>query len=285
MCIRDRHIILSFMAATVIRCVSSCSDFAMRQEGFTLSARNEDFSGLDPWFVVSVPRGTSFTTRVNPPGFSPWSYEVQHGYVAFMENSSALEYLHGDGPGRILDGMNEAGLSVGAMTLINSTLPPPDPKSRNIHIIEARNFLLATCANVSEAVKAIRGSDARDRDSVGDGNEGVVVWADPSSTSRRFINHHFTLRDASGDALVVEFVDGETRLHHAGGGDEAASIGVLTNEPDLPWHARNVHMWRWKRQLSEPAVGLPGGFYPDDRFLRAAVLRAGLCTHTCICST
>ena len=198
---------------TAPRMVSSCSEFAVRQEGYQLSARNEDFSGLNPWFVVSVPTGESFTTSVNPKGVAPWTYEVRHGYVAFMENASALEYLHGDGPGRILDGMNEAGLSVGAMTLINSTLPPPDPKARNIHIIEARNFLLATCSNVTEVVAALSGAGA------GGGGGGVNVWADPASTSRRYINHHFTIRDAFGDALVVEFLDGKTRLHHAGGGD------------------------------------------------------------------
>ena len=268
-----RFLVLLIAAVAMMRDASSCSDFAMRQEGFRLSARNEDFSGLDPWFVVSVPKGETFTTKVNPPGVAPWSYEVKHGYVAFMENSSALEYLHGDGPGRILDGMNEAGLSVGAMTLINSTLPPPDPKSNNVHIIEARNYLLATCANVKEAVQALGGGGGGNRNGNGGGKSVINVWADPSSTSRRYINHHFTLRDSSGDALVVEFIAGEARLHHAGGGDEAAAIGVLTNEPDLPWHARNVELWQWKRQLSNPAVGLPGGFYPDDRFLRAAVLR------------
>jgi hypothetical protein len=52
-----------------------------------------------------------------------------------------------------------------AMTLINSTLPPPNPKARNVHIIEARNFLLATCANVSEAVAAL--------------SLDISVWADP----------------------------------------------------------------------------------------------------------
>lgn len=246
--------------------VSSCSEFAMRQEGFELSARNEDFSGLAPWFVVSVPQGSVFTTRVNPPGVQPWSYTVEHGYVAFMENASAVEYLHGDGPGRILDGMNDAGLSVGAMTLLNSSLPQPNPKERNIHIIEARNYLLATCANVTEAAAALSGGD-------GSGGGSVNVWADPSSTSRRYIDHHFTLRDASGDALVVEFLGGETRLHHAGSGDAAAALGVVTNEPELPWHLRNTELWLWKRGLSQPAVAFPGGFYPDERFLRALVLR------------
>jgi hypothetical protein len=75
--------------------VSSCSEFAMRQSGYTLSARNEDFSGLDPWFIVSFPKGLVATTSINPAGFQPWSYTIQHGFVAFMENSSALEYLHG----------------------------------------------------------------------------------------------------------------------------------------------------------------------------------------------
>lgn len=263
---------------------------------------------MDPWFIVSVPINSTTTTKLNPAGMAPWSYRVVHGYVAFMQNASAREYLSGDGPGRVLDGLNDAGLSVGAMTLINSTLPAPDPKGRNIHIIEARGFLLATCANVSQAVEALSSHNGLSLDercqrgalqpiSVGrrerrDGLSlvgrrqgsatqpmGVNVWATLDSTSQRFINHHFTVRDAAGDSLVVEFIGGEMRLHHAGSGDAAAALGVVTNEPELPWHARNAELWRWKRTLSEPAVSLPGGFYPDERFLRALVLRDAARTH------
>ena len=246
------------VACVAVRLGSSCTEFAMRQKGYTLSARNEDFAGLNPWFVVSVPVGTTTTTGINPPGVAPWSYRVEHGYVAFMENASALEYLHGDGPGLVMDGLNDEGLSVGAMTLVNSSFPPPDPKGRNVHVTEARNYLLATCANVSEAVAALL---------------RVTVWATTASTTRRRINHHLTLRDAAGDAVVVEFLGGEMKVHHAAAGDPAAALGVVTNEPELPWHLRNVEHWRWKRTLTEPAVAFPGGFYPDDRFIRALVLR------------
>jgi len=47
----------------------------------------------------------------------------------------------------------------------------------------------------------------------------------------------------------------------------------VTNEPPLRWHEQNVALWKWKRTLYEPAVALPGGYYPDERFLRAVVLR------------
>jgi penicillin V acylase-like amidase (Ntn superfamily) len=49
------------------------------------------------------------------------------------------------------------------------------------------------------------------------------VYRYPTSTSRRHINHHFTLRDAAGDSLVVEFVNGRTTLHHA-----AVGLGLFT---------------------------------------------------------
>jgi hypothetical protein len=85
-------ILVAFPAPTL-----ACSEFVMRQDGYTLSARTEDFSGDEPWYAVSIPKGAVSTTLNNPPGVQPWTYVVQHGYVAFMENSSALEYLSGAG--------------------------------------------------------------------------------------------------------------------------------------------------------------------------------------------
>ena len=44
--------------------------------------------------------------------------------------------------------------------------------------------------------------------------------------------------------------------------------GIMTNEPEFPWHVRAVQHYEWKQTLARSATVIPGGYYPDDRFLR-----------------
>lgn len=69
-------------------------------------------------------------------------------------------------------------------------------------------------------------------------------------------------------------------------------MGVFTNEPTFDWHQKNIEHYEWKRTLARQAVAVPGNFYPEERFLRAYMVKSGMqdmglmgecCGLCCIC--
>jgi penicillin V acylase-like amidase (Ntn superfamily) len=53
-------------------------------------------------------------------------------------------------------------------------------------------------------------------------------------------------------------------------------VGVFTNEPTFDWHQQNIEHYEWKRTLARQAVAVPGNFYPEERFLRAYMVKSGM---------
>lgn len=58
--------------------------------------------------------------------------------------------------------------------------------------------------------------------------------------------------------------------------DGSSGFGVFTNEPAFAWHLENVKHLEWKKTMARSAVAVPGGFYPDERYLRLHMLKQGL---------
>ena len=52
-------------------------------------------------------------------------------------------------------------------------------------------------------------------------------------------------------------------------------FGIMTNEPTYNWHVQSVQHYEWKRGLERQAVAVPGNFYPEERFLRTHMIKAG----------
>merc|ERR1719450_926855 len=45
---------------------------------------------------------------------------------------------------------------------------------------------------------------------------------------------HWSVDDAAGGHVVIEFVDGQLKVHNN-------SVGVFTNDPPFDWHLRNLN--------------------------------------------
>ena len=113
---------------------------------------------------------------------------------------------------------------------------------------------------------------------------GIKVWTDPSlPTGPTPPTIHFVFVDRSGAGLIVEYVDGELRMH-----ENAAH--VLTNAPTYDWHLTNLRNYLDLTAMGVESIrvgsvnvtalgqgggtiGLPGDSTPPSRFVRAAFLR------------
>ena len=90
---------------------------------------------------------------------------------------------------------------------------------------------------------------------------------------------HFIVHDADGQCVVLEYIDGELKVH-----DDP--LGVVTNSPTFDWHVTNLRNYVNLSVTNVPPVelagiklsgfgqgsgmlGLPGDFTPPSRFVRA----------------
>jgi choloylglycine hydrolase len=167
----------------------------------------------------------------------------------------------------IADGLNEKGLAVGIFYLPGyAKYQEVNAKdlSKTLAAWELPLLLLTTCSNVQEAVAA-----ARDV-CVGNTLQKDLGFVPP---------FHFVIHDTAARCVVLEYIDGELKVHDN-------PLGVLTNSPTFDWHLTNLSNYINLTAGNVPPMelsglkisgfgqgtgmlGLPGDFTPPSRFVRA----------------
>lgn len=210
--------------------------------------------------LETVPIGHSFHTNpsnmsANIPAPNTLS---KYGFLGIYASSpkSAKGVSRG-----VVAGMNSAGLTCDLQTLIGTSYPKYNETSdASITPIDVLVFCEWALANF-ESTQDVANSVLPENNL----SDFIVVGPDAFGC-------HFVLRDASGSSIVIEFIDGNT-LIHLDHNDGVTGFGIMTNEPPYPWHVENTLHMDWKRGMARPAVAIPGGFYPDERFLRLHLLK------------
>lgn len=179
-------------------------------------------------------------------------WTATHGYVG----------LNAYGTHIITDGMNDAGLSIGALWLPGTQYPHTvsDP-SKALAADLFTSWVLATCATVEE---------------VRQGLAGIEIWG--SVLLQDEMPLHFPVHDHHGHSIVIEFIEGETRIHDN-------PVAVLTNAPPFPWQLTNIETYVGLKATDAESIriglkefsppghgsgmrGLPGDSTPPSRFIR-----------------
>ncbi|MFG1394087.1 linear amide C-N hydrolase [Xanthobacter agilis] len=175
--------------------------------------------------------------------------------------------LNGLGLNLFADGMNEKGLVGGELYLPGfaqfQEVAPADAGS-SLASFELLTYVLTSFASVAE-VKA--------------GLPAIKVNTAPQAVFKAPVPVHFTLHDATGASLVVEYVGGALHMY-----DNPTTI--LTNGPTFDWHLANLGQYVnlsaiepapmkvGPLTLSAPSTGaglhgLPGDMLAPSRFVRA----------------
>ncbi len=214
--------------------------------------------------LLIVPRGTEYigTSAGEAKGIH---WQTKYGYVG-MNQSFASTYVS--------DGMNEKGLVVGALYFPHfAQYQEPDSSriEQTLGSWEVPSYLLATCASVDEAKRAL--------DSLLVAQEPVP---NPIPGMKDFVLPlHYYISDAQGNILVVEYIKGQRKEYNN-------PLGVLTNSPSFEWHLTNLSNYVnlspenvSSLALSHGTVrgfgqgtgllGIPGDYTPPSRFVRAVL--------------
>ncbi len=146
------------------------------------------------------------------------------------------------------DGMNEAGLAVNLLWLVESEYPAFGKGSKpGLTIAAWGQYVLDNFATVAEAVAALE-------------KEPFTVITDKVPGEDRLTTLHLSMSDASGDSAIVEYIGGKQVIHHD------RKYQVMTNSPTFDEQLALNAYWR---QIGG-TVMLPGTNRASDRFARAS---------------
>lgn len=245
--------------------VNACTDVVLKAlDNTVMVGRTMEF-GPDLHSSIYVsPRGTE-VTNTTPKGKQAMSWQSKYGYVF-------VDYF---GEKKPVDGMNEKGLSLGALYLPDYTEynPMPDSKEGLSHAMSYINFMswvLGQFDSVNELKKAL---------------PGMTVYANPLAVLGQknvVFPLHVIVTDRTGESIVVEWVKGKTHVYDN-------KIGVLTNSPTFDWHKNNLKNYlNLTPYAPNPVIkdginysvngqgegmfGLPGDYSPPSRFTKMAIL-------------
>ncbi len=155
------------------------------------------------------------------------------------------------------DGMNEKGLVVNELALVESDYGKPAKGDKVISLSTWPQYVLDNHATVAEAVADLRKEKFRVQ---------TVVLA-----TGRPANMHLVISDATGDSAVFEYIDGKLVIHHD------KQYKVVTNSPTYDKQLAIMEYWKEAGGLEK---SLPGTSRAADRFVRTTFLLDALPTET-----
>lgn len=199
---------------------------------------------------------------------TPRRCKYKSAFLGEMANSPALIGMGivADGVPLYFDCANEWGLAIAGLnfpgyakyesTAVNDKV--------NVAAYEFPLWVALNFKNVDELVKVL---------------PGVAIVAKPINEQYPVSELHWIIGDAKR-SIVVEYTENGMEIFEN-------DVDVLTNQPGYGWHRENLRNYmnlfsqmpkevKWRGATFAPfgsgslMQGLPGGFYPTDRFVRAA---------------
>lgn len=255
------HPVATLLSACLcLTSLEACTDFLIVADDMAaINGRSMEFAVfLDSKFLVH-PRGEERISKApdNQPGLK-WT--SQYGYIGVT--AFDLDCA--------IDGLNEKGLSFGALWLPGTQYEQVHFQnlSRALLVEQIGDWILGSFATVAEVKKAL-GS--------------VEVWAAPIEQIAGVPPLHFAVHDASGESLVIEFINGKKKVYDN-------RIHVLTNAPQFDWHVLNLGNYLNLKAIGAHAIaldgtvlstpgngsgllGIPGDWMPSSRFVRMTAFK------------
>jgi choloylglycine hydrolase len=185
-------LILSILIGGLAQPGFTCSTFVLQDEENLVFGRNFDFYTSKGMVVINK-KNVAKTAMLIPPE-NPVSWVSKYGSITF--NQIGKEFAFG--------GMNEEGLVVEMMSLMETGCPPPDERPAMMEL-QWIQYQLDNYSTVDEVIRS------HDKVRIAIGQMAPI--------------QHYLICDLSGKAATIEFIDGEL-VYHTG---ESLPVSVLTN--------------------------------------------------------
>ncbi|MFV0433261.1 MAG: linear amide C-N hydrolase [Leucobacter sp.] len=171
--------------------------------------------------VIYVPEGTPFETRAGDN--SPVTYEAKYPFIAVgaPDRVPTKEAPLTPTDVKVVEGMNSAGVTCSLLSYptVAGVSEGTATTKKLIDATDVGSWVLANFASVDEVKEALQ-------------DESIFL------TRIAFVGDlafpfHFSIRDKSGKALVIEWHNGDLKVLDN-------PVGVMTNGPTFDWHLTNL---------------------------------------------
>ncbi|XP_015754728.1 PREDICTED: penicillin acylase-like [Acropora digitifera] len=214
---------------------------------------------------------------VEPAGFIHQAFPPKPGCPVSSgmtwNNSYRIAYLNALNLTVASDGLNEAGLSVGSLLFPGFAKFQDIPIDRCDNTISSLQFplwILGKFGTVRELREALK------EDSF------PLVWGPEVPVLKEISEQHFSIYDATGDGIVIEYTEQGRKVYNN-------TLGVVTNSPPYDFHLTNMRNYiELSKFAHDPLklgkmefspigqgsglLGVPGDFTPPSRFVRTAAM-------------
>lgn len=203
------------------------------EDGLVITGRSMDW-GEDMYSNLWVfPRGMK---RDGATGANTLAWTSKYGSLGISSYEAGTA-----------DGMNETGLVMNGLYLVESDYGKPD-KRPTMSVMVAGQYVLDRFGSVAEAVAELR-------------KESFRLIA-PTLPNGRGTTIHMSLSDPTGDSAIFEWLDGKLVIHHG------KQYKVMTNSPTFDAQLAIEQYWKGV----DPLTFLPGSINAADRFARVSFL-------------
>lgn len=218
-------------------------------------SRTMDFEVDLEAYPTYIPRDYKWISQVDSK-----EYITKYGFIG--AGSLGLNF--------VADGVNEYGLSIAELYLPDEVkyLDKANSNKNNFAPHELILYILGNCKSISEVEAIIN---------------NIAIINSPVPKLNIVVPLHWIITDSTGRCVVIEPTTEELKL-------KENPVGVMTNTPQLEWHIQNLRNYLNVRPKQYEAVkfgeyiakpfsqgtgtsGLPGGYTPPERFVRAAFLK------------
>lgn len=235
------------------------------KDGKHLWGRNYDFNRIAASAVTVIPRDYQYYTAGTPFDHNlEVNNRIASQYAAIGIGTQSMEVTP-----VLYEGINEKGL-MGGQLFYAGFASYPDVARPNTQVVNPGyvvTHVLAQCATVDEVIELLTKTD--------------TIINQPLVGSN--VTVHWVFSDRSGETIILEPDNQQITVYRN-------TAGVLTNSPDYRWHKQNLLSYLNVQNTEFPdrnmdgisvqkpfkgtgALGLPGDFTSQSRFIRASFLK------------
>jgi choloylglycine hydrolase len=248
------------MLATMPQPSRACTEAKLKaKDGTVVVGRSMEFAQILNSNVIVQPRGQE-NVSILPDGKDGIKWTSKYGVM----------YLDGFGIDIAVDGMNETGLSMGAL-FFPGEAQYQDMKGakrpRTMVVNDLPLYILQNFSTVDEVKEALP--------------KLTVVGINTPAMGNIVIPTHLSVYEPGGNGIIIEYTKAGLNIYD--------SVGIMTNSPAYPWHVTNMRNYvGLTSENVEPLVingvsfaatgqgsglnGIPGDPTPPARFIRAAAM-------------
>lgn len=184
-----------------------------------------------PYEATYFPKGIDFSSKADDQ--PALNFQGKYGFMSLTVPDPITKDL------KVVEGLNDQGLSFSVLAYA-STKGPKDMLKKTTDALAAIDlgaWALSQFKNVAEVKAALE-------------EQPVLVTALlPLGILKT--PFHYTLHDASGDSLVIEFANGKQNVIDN-------PIGVMTNGPEFDWHMTNLNNYTFLNNKDQSKLELNG---------------------------